>query len=128
VSPPSGAGRRRGTGVPLDSPVACASSPATHCTNRGGFGGRERHLEVTPASRRRAPHATGLSGMPAAASRSRTIKTVGSSTSGCDLFGAYPFDAVHRGPVHRVHGAVHRACTRPRPLDLRSTVWLRRFL
>jgi hypothetical protein len=35
--PPSGAGRRRGTGVPLDSLVACASSPATRCTNPWSF-------------------------------------------------------------------------------------------
>jgi hypothetical protein len=27
ASPPSGGGRRRGTGIPLDSPVTCACSP-----------------------------------------------------------------------------------------------------
>jgi hypothetical protein len=35
--------------------------------------------------------------------------------------------AVHRGPVHRVHGAVHGARMRRQPLDLRSTVRLRPF-
>jgi hypothetical protein len=40
----------------------------------------------------------------------------------------YPFGAVHRGPVRRVHGAVHRARARPWSLDLRYTVRLWRFL
>jgi hypothetical protein len=30
--PPSGVGRRRGTGVPLDSPVVCVCGLATFCT------------------------------------------------------------------------------------------------
>jgi hypothetical protein len=40
----------------------------------------------------------------------------------------YRFGAVHRGPVRRVHGAVHHIRARLQPLDLRSTVRLWHFL
>jgi hypothetical protein len=53
--PPSGAGRRRGTGAPLDSPVTCAIAPLRIAPTRGRFGGRERRPEATSASRCRAP-------------------------------------------------------------------------
>jgi hypothetical protein len=53
-----------------------------------------------------------LSSVFAATPRMHRIWTVGSRTGGSDLKRVYPFRAVHRGPVHQVHGAVHGSLSR----------------
>jgi hypothetical protein len=86
--------------------------------------GREHRPGATPASSRRVPP---HSGDVAAASRTLASRVVGSCTGGSHRIPLRFEWAVHRGPVHRVHGAVHRTRASPRPLDLRSTVRLRPF-
>jgi hypothetical protein len=85
----------------------------------GRRGGREHRPAPTPASSRCAPP---LSDNAAAAHRVHTFRAVGSRTSGPDHVPLRLKRAVHRGPVHQAHGAVHGARASPWPLDLRSTV------
>jgi hypothetical protein len=76
---------------------------------------------------RRGAAALSVSDDVAAASRVLTSRALGSAMDGPEQI-PFRFErAVHRGPVHRVHGAVHGARTRRQPLDLRSTVRLRPF-
>jgi hypothetical protein len=115
--PPSGTGRRRSTSVFLESPITCACNPATKCTSLWTFwwpGASPRCNAGEPPPRgsplwcmhHRYTH-THDHGHPIFCERPR-------------LDGAYPLGLVHRGPVSRAHGAIHRACARLRPLDLRS--------
>jgi hypothetical protein len=98
------------------TPRSCAhASPLRFELSYGHVSGREHRPGETPASSRRArPH----SGDIAAASRTLASRAVGSCTGGSDRIPLRFEWAVHRGPVHHVHGAVH--CTRasPRLLDL----------
>jgi hypothetical protein len=92
---------------------------------RARFGALQRDLGPRRRVLRRVPP---HSGELAAASCLHASWIVGSLIYGANQIKGYPFGAVHRGPVRRVHVAVHRTRARPRPLDLRSTVRLWRFL
>jgi hypothetical protein len=107
------------------TPWSRAQAPAQQVApTRGRSDGRERRLGLAPASPCRAPpHSVVLAAAP-------TRARPGPSDLARMAQIRYPFvlkGAVHRGPVHRVHGAVHGARTRRQPLDLRSTVRLRPF-
>jgi hypothetical protein len=109
---------------PLTPRTRAHASPLRFELSCGRASGRERLLGATPASSRSAPPHSGV--LPAA-SRTRASRAVRSCTNGTDRVPLRFEWAVHHGPVHRVHGAVHRARASPWPLDLRSTVRLRSF-
>jgi hypothetical protein len=109
---------------PLTPRTRAHASPLCFMLACGRVSGRERRLGATPASSRRAPpHSSDV----AAASRTRASRAVGSCTGGSDRVPLRFEWAVHRGPMHRVHDAVHRACAHRQPLDPRSTVPLWQF-
>jgi hypothetical protein len=87
------------------TPRSRAHVPPLHfALARGRRGGRERHPGPTPASSRRAPP---LSSDAAAAHRVHTSRAVRSCVDGPDRVPLRVMRPVHRGPVHRAHGAVH---------------------
>jgi hypothetical protein len=124
VPPPSGAGRRRGTGNPLDSPVTCANASATRRAHSRTFWSNAAGSRAAPANS--PPRAAALR---RARRRPSPARVLGRGISdGCAKSRTPCFEwPVHRGPVSRAHGAVHGVRTRWQPLDPRSTVRLRRF-
>jgi hypothetical protein len=115
-----------GVRAPPLNPLSCAHAPPLlNAPARGQNDGREHCPGTTPASLRRAPP---LSGDTAAASRLFASTAFRSRVDDQDRIPLRVMWPVHRGPVSRAHGAVHRARARPRPLGRRSTVRLWRFL
>jgi hypothetical protein len=126
ATPPLSVSAIHGARAPPLNPLSRAHAPPLrNAPARGQNDGREHCLGTTPANLRRAPP---LSGDTAAASCLFASTAFRSQVDGQDRIPLRVMGPIHRGPVSRAHGAVHRARARPRPLDLRSTVQLWHFL
>jgi hypothetical protein len=103
---------------PLTPRTRVHASPLHFVLSCGRVSGRERRPGEMPARSRRAPpHFCVL----AAASCTRASSAVRSCAGGSDRIPLRFEWAAHRGPVDRVHGAVHHARAHRRRLDSRST-------